>query len=244
MLSTSSLYFSDADSFEKCHLQVSSPLWRLLVLLPMTGSLAGQEPFSRVWPHLFVFVPFAAGVKFSKTPLRPEPGPAFPPVFLVRSAFKPAVRFEFRLVRGVARQPRPPPCVCLSVRPAPFGEEPPSLAGCAWRLCRAPGARACGDLFRGARRPWLCFSAASSGRRVRCCRRLALSASGAAHGGLTTLVLLCGSYAARQMFPRECPLPIVKSPPLVTPFVVKSVSVGVSAASPGRPRLEPARLRS
>lgn len=137
MLSTSSLYFSDADSFEKCHLQVSSPLWRLLVLLPMTGSLAGQEPFSRVWPHLFVFVPFAAGVKFSKTPPRPEPGPAFPPAFLVPVCVQACSHFEFRLVRGVARHPRPPPRVCLSVRPAPFGEEPPSLAGCAWRLSRA-----------------------------------------------------------------------------------------------------------
>lgn len=141
-------------------------------------------------------------------------------------------------MRGVARQPRPPPRVCLSVRPAPFGEEPPSLAGCAWRLCRAPGARACGGLFRGARRPWLCFSAASSGRRVRCCRRLALSASGAAHGGLTTLVLLCGSYAARQMFPRECPLPIVKSPPLVTLFV------GLSGSECGFPRTSLARVCS
>lgn len=191
-----------------------------------------------MWPHLFVFVPFAAGVKFSKTPLRPEPGPAFPPVFLVPVCVQACSHFEFRLVRGVAQHPRPPPRVCLSVRPAPFGEEPPSLAGCAWRLCRAPGARACGGLFRGARRPWLCFSAASSGRGVRCCRRLALSASGAAHGGLTTLVLLCGSYAARQMFPRECPLPVVKSPPLVTLFV------GLGGSECGFPRTSSARVCS
>lgn len=127
-------------------------------------------------------------------------------------------------------------CVC------PFAQRPlvksrlPSLG--VRGASHAPGARACGGLFRGARRPWLCFSAASSGRRVRCCRRLALSASGAAHGGLTTLVLLCGSYAARQMFPRECPLPVVKSPPLVTLFV------GLSGSECGFPRTSSARVCS
>lgn len=50
--------------------------------------------------------------------------------------------------------------------------------------------------------------------------------------------LLRGSYAARQMFPRECPLPIVKSPPLVTLFV------GLGGSECGFPRTSSARVCS